>query len=431
VTNAAQAVSAAAPCGRAAVLEQTFEQLSSAGVTWSRLRDEPAPLTHGDVDLLVAPADAAKARALLLDAGFAELPSLGRGTHRFFIAYDREARVWHELDLVTELAYGPHFVLRTDAAAGCLARRRPSGAAFVLDDGDAFWTLMLHCLLDRQDFRVDCPARLVELARAADGESEFASLVDESAPRAGLAAELLESVRREDWSTVEALGRCLKQSWLAQLGMRGRALRFGRRLLRGLEKPIALRHRRGLSVAVLGVDGSGKSTLVSGLAQGVPFGVRCLYMGLWSDRGRLARNTATRALRALVRPAGIWLLYLRGLAHRLLGRLVVFDRYTYDAFLPPGPPFARLKRAYFSVVARSCPAPDLVVLLDVQADTAAERKPDEDRESLARSRRALLALDERLAQLEVVDASRDSEAVRAEVTELIWSRYRNRWEPRA
>jgi len=53
------------------------------------------------------------------------------------------------LDIATRLTYGPYAELETGAEGGCLERRRCwRGGVYVLAADDAFWTLLLHVLLD-------------------------------------------------------------------------------------------------------------------------------------------------------------------------------------------------------------------------------------------------------------------------------------------
>jgi thymidylate kinase len=181
-----------------------------------------------------------------------------------------------------------------------------------------------------------------------------------------------------------------------------------------------------MSVALLGIDGAGKSTLVAGLPDALRLPMRTIYMGLWSERGPLARNGATRMLRAALRPGQVWLRFLRGRLHQARGRVVVYDRYTYDAALPPRPPFVRLKRLYFGFLARSCPRPDLVLLLDVPSEVAALRKPEHERVDLERNRQGFLGLAARLPRFEVIDATRGVDEVRADVVERVWDAYVDR-----
>lgn len=187
--------------------------------------------------------------------------------------------------------------------------------------------------------------------------------------------------------------------------------------------PAAARRRRGLSVALLGPDGSGKSTLAAGIAEAFPLPVVQVYMGLWksgSDRPGL------QLLDAVLRPFRAVRRYLVALGHQARGRLVVFDRFTYDARLPPGPPAVTAKRIYFWLLARVCPAPDLVLLLDVPGAVSFARKGENSAETNEAQRRQFLALAAEL-DLHVLDASQPPDAVRRDALEVIWAAYRLRW----
>jgi thymidylate kinase len=115
------------------------------------------------------------------------------------------------------------------------------------------------------------------------------------------------------------------------------------------------------------------------------------------------------------------------LAHRAKGELVLFDRYVYDAFLPPQPPLVWLKKPYLWVLAHSCPAPTLTLILDVPGEVAWQRKGENSVAESERERRELLALRHRLRRVHVVDANRPLNDVVADVTALLWARYARRW----
>ena len=79
--------------------------LDEAGVRWCLLRGCPETLiAPGDLDLLVAPADLARAVAVIRSHDLIRLAGHGRGSHRFFLGLDPATNSWLELDLVTELA---------------------------------------------------------------------------------------------------------------------------------------------------------------------------------------------------------------------------------------------------------------------------------------------------------------------------------------
>jgi thymidylate kinase len=115
----------------------------------------------------------------------------------------------------------------------------------------------------------------------------------------------------------------------------------------------------------------------------------------------------------------------KGLAaryQRRRGRLVVFDRYTYDALLAPGGERLRARVSY-ALIRRTCPAPDLVVVLDVPAVTMYARKGELGVARLEDFRRRYLAMRQRLPNMAVVDASQPAADVQRAVTARLWRRY--------
>lgn len=183
---------------------------------------------------------------------------------------------------------------------------------------------------------------------------------------------------------------------------------------------------RGLTVALLGPDGTGKSTIARSVAAAFPFASRVVYMGLWQRTARRTRPLVPGSDLAR-RLAFAWRRYLVGRYHRARGRLVIYDRYAYDALA--GVPDARsvVERAYLWLLGRSCPSPDLVLVLDVPGVVAFARKGEHGALQLERDRGRLLDLAGRRRRWEVVDANRDQAVVEADVTARIWRRYRARW----
>ena len=146
-------------------------------------------------------------------------------------------------------------------------------------------------------------------------------------------------------------------------------------------------------------------------------------MGLYQvPRGR-ARLPGIGLARQL---SAQWAGWLQGAYHRRRGRLVLFDRYAYDALLPTRFRYTKLGRARRWLLAHSCPAPELVIVLDVPGETLYERKGEKTAALLETQRQAYRAVLPRLPRAAIVDASRDPEQVRAEVTTLIWREYARR-----
>ena len=410
------------------MLRDAFRVLDRADVGWCVLRGErDLARPTGDVDLLISPSDCERARIGLRAVGFARLSACGCGSHSFLRAYHRPTDDWITLDIVTDLSYGPAFCLATGAELGCLRRRRRAGEVSVLAPDDAFWTLLFHCMLDKRGFEAHHASRLQALADLALPDGPLASLVAALSSPAWPPRRILRAARSADWESLAAMYPRLLRSWAgAQAGsaMARMATRSAQRLA---EKPL-VSLSRGMSVALLGPDGAGKSTLASELASGFCFPGTTAYMGLWQGDDEPARSRWRGWRRVVLRPADSLRRYLAGRIQKQLGRLVVFDRYTYDAYLPPRPPLVRAKRVYFSLLAHTCPGPDLVVLLDAPGEVLAARKDEHTAEELDWQRRHFLRLRERVAGLQVVDAARPKDEVKGEILERIWGQYSARWE---
>lgn len=211
-----------------------------------------------------------------------------------------------------------------------------------------------------------------------------------------------------------------------------------------------IRSQRPLLVSLSGCDGSGKTLQAEGL-RGVFDTCDVRNAGLWvrggSSRfmsffvrlGRFLRRSSpaargggeaerfeerrralgtspvTRGLYAWLYAVDlVWPCLLRPRIHLTAGRVVVCDRFVYDALvdytLYTGDAIDALP-APLRWLERAAPRPDVRVLLDVEPDEALRRKPEEGgREHLEAARRAFSALADRHG-LELVPSGAGPEAV--------------------
>ena len=117
----------------------------------------------------------------------------------------------------------------------------------------------------------------------------------------------------------------------------------------------------------------------------------------------------------------MWRGWLLGRWHRLRGRLVVYDRHALDARIgkPGRTAKARVRRW---ILGHAIPEPDLVLVLDAPAEVLFARKGEHDVATIADQRQGYLDLAGRLRHAQIVDVSRDADAVRRDVTARIWRR---------
>jgi thymidylate kinase len=404
-------------------IEKTFLALDGAEVSWCLLRGEAdlSPPT-GDVDLLVDPDHMRRVRDLLPALGFAPIRSWGHGPHAFLVAYDPLDDRWIKLDVVAELAFGRDHGIRSRAARGCLSRRVHRGSLWALAPDDEFWALLLHCLLDKGEVPSAHGERLRTLAGDADVGGPLAALIAPLCPEGWSPRRIIEQAGLGDWDPLLKLARHLaaagrrRQPLAGFRSLSNRALRRAGRLVPG----------RGVTVALVAPDGAGKSTVAALLRHSFYLPGRSLYMGLYPRNGGAPGRRRIPGIGLSRRLLGQWRRYLAARYHRARGRLVVFDRYSYDVALAPDGPASGGDRLRRWLLGHAFPHPDVVVVLDVPGEVLYARKREHSPVALERQRRQYLRLRDRLPRAVVVDAAPDEDRVRREVTAAVWSAYASR-----
>ena len=204
--------------------------------------------------------------------------------------------------------------------------------------------------------------------------------------------------------------------------------------------------RFGPSVALLGADGSGKSSVARELLGVLPCPGQRVYMGSdnyllpvtrWLARRRrepkrtrkpVRRSRPKRAketLSLLLHYVEMLSRYLvRGLPAMKRGRVVVFDRYVYDMLLDERMERHPLMRKMITEV---FPRPTLTVLLDAPAEVLRMRKSDHPLERLKKMRLDYLSLRRQLPGILVLPSTRPVKELVAALLERLCA-FRALWE---
>lgn len=412
------------------LLLTVFEKLDQAQIEYCLLRDydQLDRLAHkGEIDLLVRADQLEALNNLLPQLGFVKLPGWGHAPHHFFVAYDQKSDGWLKLDVVTEVVYGqPIQALKTPLAATCLSNRQRCSHTFVPAPEDELVTLLLHCALDKGNFAPARRERLQALRHQVTDEPYLSALLVSYWLPTMTWRRLAELIDAQNWAALLAE----REAVVAHLASRDRLGTLSRqirnRVLRKLNIWINARRPRSLTVALLAPDGAGKSTLAAGIQQTFYFPVCSIYMGLYQKASADSMPARLPGLRLAGRLTRQWWRYLIARYHQARGRLVIFDRYTYDTLLPPPKSLSRLRRWRRWILAHACPAPDLVLLLDVPGEILYARKGEHNATLLEAQRQAYLKLQPHMPQMVVIDATREAEHVRRKVTSLIWRGYLGR-----
>jgi thymidylate kinase len=258
--------------------------------------------------------------------------------------------------------------------------------------------------------------------------------------------KLSGGVNADAWSEVEA------QTWAMRRALVWRAV--SRRPMATLATLWAdlrrltgrLRHPPGLTVVLLGPDGSGKSTVAKAVQVSLSstFKVDKSLVLHWKPivffrRRRLGGPPTTNphgskprnGLGSLAALGFHWLEYFLGgmleiLPVRFRNGLVLFDRYFYDFEVDPRRFRLALPWHWPLRMFRALPAPDLIFLLDVSPETMLARKQEVSLAELQRQREAFRSVVSRLPNGTILPSERPIESVVSDMAQSILEHLRNR-----
>lgn len=408
-------------------LIHVFEALDAKKIQYCLMRDInvlKGSECCSEVDLLVDQKQFTRLYDLLVEIGFISLPSWGHFPHHFFVTYWENCDCWLKLDIVTEVAYGqPVHALRTELADSCLANRQYIEGVYIPSPVDELLSLLLHCVLDKGEFRESHRERIVSLRHQLIDSNRLRIFLAEYWSPDMTGEKLFRLIDSDGWSLLLSDKKTIKNRLIEKGRLEYLQCQIRDRLLRKLNRWVNASRPKSIKIALLAPDGAGKSSLATSISKSFYFPTRIIYMGLYQKETKDHIISRIPGISFIWRLNTQWGRYLKARFHQSRRRLVIFDRYTYDVLLTPLDGLNKLRRLRRWLLANACPAPELVLLLDAPGEMLYKRKREHSIDFLEKQRKGYKNLASVLHQMFVVDASQEADAVRRQVTALIWYGY--------
>jgi thymidylate kinase len=449
------------------IIDKTFEKLLSHNINYALLRSLSELYISKDIDLLCSAKDINILARVLLDLGYVEIKSPGHFPHRFFIIFDAESGKWIKFDVMSAVAFGfPYKVIELNLSEYFLKNKKIEQAIYTLDLNSEFLLLILHSFLDKNNTELKYLTRLQFIMQQDDFSlSEVAKLYNRETGLELNYSNIPATFEKE----AEKLKTHLKNSTngLKNKVRKQKALRLIYTYFRGFLNP-------KISIAIIGPDGVGKSTVISELMQQTPLGYRTVYMG-WSDHENTlilpssrwlyrrynknktptsaaiekqnngAEETTIARQIAIKKPAKITLKSMPGIANEILeqyaryllafyyklrGSFVVFDRYVYDQEVfnddsnnnnikPQDKFLAKYFKHFF-------PSPELTILLATDAEIIHQRKDELSIAQLTERIELYKALGEKKKEFHHIDVRVSLDEVIKLVNSHIWRKFKEK-----
>jgi thymidylate kinase len=415
-----------------------FRAWHEAGIDFLVLRNyEQLPqFTTNDIDVLVQPAQARRAEAVLLDAarasGFRLHNRANFATLALYLSQPQNGVQAH-FDLFSALKWRGFDFLDCQEF---FARKVDRGMFAVPHPAHEAATNLLASMLHTGQVKDKYKTSIAAGFRAEPNPAE--ELLTQTYG-AALAKFLVSAGAREDWASIEAATGKLRRALVTRQmagkpfhtvqSLAGDAARLSRRWLRP----------PGLSVVLCGPDGCGKSTAARALVEGLS-GTFSVQKGkhfhwklpVFSAKRRAERSPASNphgvpprnALSSLVYFSFHWLEFVLGSHLRLRpltfkGGLVLIDRFYYDFFVDQRRYRLQVPDFFVRLGYRCLKQPDLVLLLDAPTEVLQRRKQEVPAAETERQRQAYRQVIQNLPNGVIIDAAQPVEKVADDMRKAI------------
>ena len=433
------------------LLKKVFSSMNVAGIRYVVLRNYdylPERMIDGDIDILVDAHEMTRVVSILRDMDFVVSEEIY--PHYFAQYFQEHGGKWLKLDLVTDVYCGRRLRFRVNGQLreNLLYRRQPFRGFFKPSPEDEIIHLLLHSLLDKGFFKIDYQNKINDLFRNDINLTHLKNSLDDlwGSSRGDHVITLLKN---RDFQALEKEKKNLLQNVIkdaSPLAIYQAISTLGTRVIHRLIG------RKGLLVAFLGPDGSGKTTLARRLAATHILPIHYVYMGADNyilptshlieriSRGLRKKHNDLKMREEKIHILKRLLRYLKEtvklchdmaefltrylfLSYRFYrkGYLVVNDRYIYDLLLDR----ERFGRhpGIEKIILRLLPKPDLLLFLETSTQTMHQRKGEHSLDILESMKQGYRSLQEYFPNHLIIETDDTVTSSLNEIVGYLWKEY--------
>ena len=307
----------------------------------------------GDIDLYVNPKDRRKVHNFLVSLGFyTPFFNPTRYPHVQYILL-KNAKVYR-IDIQFDFLFGNNLLRPKNLELGS----HIDHGVRIANPTCALQLLLYHILFDKRELSRTNKTRLLESVRIYPASDELVANA--------------KSILRAKSPLNE-----IAKAWRAELSYNPLRKLWRQHIIRKLFKIGYALHKyfHNRTIAIVGIDGSGKSTTIESLQKTIPDKLRIQYMGNKDFKSKLAKTYTYKNHKLIALPITYLAMWSRIISGLTKPQITIFDRYSWETYYLASRP---AKPLFFFPYFFLPPKPKLVYYLHCPLETSLARKDDID-----------------------------------------------------
>lgn len=281
----------------------------------------------------------------------------------------------YKVDVVYGLYYGDE-LLHYKYEAELMQNRVMQHNVYVPSDLDALTTLLLHLFYDKKDISTQNKKRFSDLYQRCSAELNWSEWKLKEVTR--IVMSYIDSGDGTDLLSVINNYKATLDENIVEMPFWGGLFHRTSLRLKGFVRTRIMKMRKA-TIAIIGVDGTGKSSAIDILSRALQHRGFSVYMGYRDFGTKIESSTGSSIKSVITIYLAMWKRYLKYRYH--YGGIIIFDRYPYEIYINSTGIKSRIYRVFYQVL---FPTPNEIVYIHCKSETSLSRKDDIENENVFR-----------------------------------------------